>query len=68
MAHTGIDGQLLDELAVVALRHGQGFGRERYSAPVGAHGSTDFEILGELFACNMVNFDWKVVKKKSHAF
>ncbi len=24
----------------------QGFGRERYSAPVGAHGSTDFEILG----------------------
>jgi hypothetical protein len=24
----------------------QGFGRERYSAPVGAHGSTDFDIFG----------------------
>ena len=24
----------------------QGFGRERCSAPVGAHGSTDFDILG----------------------
>ena len=32
----------------------QGFGRERYSAPVGAHGSTDFEILGSFWFRNVI--------------
>ena len=33
-------------LVVAAAVGTQGFGRERCSAPVGAHGSTDFDILG----------------------